>query len=178
MATTPDPRRHAAVPQRSRSRLARGSAALLLAVAPWVAPGAQAEDLAPVRFSISRNGADLGLFETCRGLGTATEVIEFRDGADPSVVRKLPGRLLLTDVICTRGAGPPGNLVAWRALVVAGDVAGARSAVIISELNAAFQVIRRWNLAQAWPAELQAVGGTTATVELLRITHEGIERTQ
>jgi hypothetical protein len=41
-----------------------------------------------------------------------------------------------------------------------------------------FQVVRSWSLANAWPAELQAVGGTTGTVELLRIAHEGIERTQ
>ncbi len=152
-------------------------AALLLAPA-LMAPTAALAALAPVRFSLARNGVSLGLFETCRGLGSATEVLEFRDGANPSIVRKLPGRLQLSDVICTRSAAPAGDLATWRALVVAGDIEQARSAVTISELDMSFQVVRSWSLANAWPAELQAVGGTTSTVELLRIAHEGIERTQ
>jgi phage tail-like protein len=148
---------------------------LLLAPAPAEpAPG----PLAPVRFSIARNGASLGLFETCRGLGTASEVIEFRSGGDPAQVQKIPGQLQILDVICTRSAAPAGDLIAWRALVVAGDVAHARSTVTISELDTSASVVRSWTLTRAWPAELQAVGGATGTVELLRIAHEGIERTQ
>jgi phage tail-like protein len=131
-----------------------------------------------VRFAIARNGAPLGLFETCRGLGTATEVLEFRDGGDPNVVHKLPGRLQLSDVICTRSAADAADFLVWRALVVSGEIGQARSAVTISELDMSFQVVRSWSLTNAWPAELQAVGGTTGTVELLRIAHEGIERTQ
>lgn len=149
----------------------------LLLLVPALVVAAPAP-LAPARFSIARNGSALGLFETCRGLGTASEVLELRNGADPLQVQKAPGQLQILDVICTRSAAPAGDLLAWRALVVGGDVAHARSTVTISELDTNASVVRSWTLTRAWPAELQAVGGTTGTVELLRITHEGIERTQ
>lgn len=162
---------------KTRMRAGALAALALLLLAPAQTAPAAPAPLAPVRFSIARNGTFLGLFETCRGLGTVTEVLEFRDGGDPSVVRKIPGRLQLSDVICTRSAAPAGDLAVWRALVVAGEIAQARSAVSISELDMTFKVVRSWSLTNAWPAELQAVGGTTSTVELLRIAHEGIERT-
>ncbi|MCC6640730.1 MAG: phage tail protein [Deltaproteobacteria bacterium] len=155
---------------------ARTMLGLLLLVPALMAPGPPS--LAPVRFSIARDGAALGLFETCRGLGTANEVIEYRSGGDPGQVQKIPGQLQLLDVICTRSAAAAADLLAWRALVVSGDVAHARSKVTISELDMTASVVRSWTLTRAWPAELQAIGGTTGTVELLRIAHEGIERTQ
>jgi phage tail-like protein len=123
-----------------------------------------------------RSGATVATFQTCRGLGSSSEVIEFRDGGDPNIVRKLPGRLDLSDVICTRSLSSDVALSAWRALVEQGNIDQARSDVEIVGYDTSLQPVARYKLTNAWPAEVQVVGGLTSTVELLRLVHEGIQR--
>lgn len=156
-------------------RTAQGVLVLLL-FAPLVAKAPPAQPIQIAYFEISNGNTILGLFQTCRGLGSSSEVIEFRDGGNPNVVQKLPGRLNLSDVICTRSLSNDVALTALRALVEQGNVEQARSNVAIIGYGSAGQPVARWNLTRAWPAELQVVGGLTSTVELLRLVHEGIQR--
>ena len=152
------------------------SALVVLVFTPLVAKAPPAPLIQIAFFELSNGNSVLGLFQTCRGLGSSSEVIEVRDGGNPNIVRKLPGRLDLSDVICTRSLSNDVALTAWRALVEQGNVDQARSNVAIIGYSSAAQPVARWNLTSAWPAELQVVGGVASTVELLRLVHEGIQR--
>ncbi len=157
-------------------RVALSAIVLVLLFAPLVAKAPPPTPVQIAWFEVARDGNVVALFQTCRGLGSSSEVIEFRDGANPNIVRKLPGRLNLSDVICTRGLTSDVALSAWRALVEQGNVEQARGAVAIVGHDAAGKPVARFHLTNAWPAELQVVGGLTSTVELLRLVHEGIQR--
>lgn len=134
-----------------------------------------AHTAAAFAFSIERAGQPLGFFQTCRGLGSSTEVIEFREGAG-DVVRKLPGRQNVGDVICTRGLTSSDELTAWRKLVEDGKIAEARSSVTVVLYDDTLTPLARWELGNAWPSELQALGTQTAAAESITIVCETIQR--
>ncbi len=134
-----------------------------------------AADARAFTFSIERAGKPLGFFQTCRGLGSSTEVIEFREGAGDAV-RKLPGRQNVGDVICTRGLTSSAELTAWRKLVEDGKIAEARSSVTVTLYDEALTPVARWELGNAWPSELQALGTQTAAAESVTIVCESIQR--
>ena len=62
-------------------------------------------------FIVERNGEVLGYFTECSGIGSESEVIEFRDGADPNIVHKIPGVANYGDVTLKRGI--TANLSGW-----------------------------------------------------------------
>lgn len=154
----------------------RRAVLLVLLVPLLMAPASGDPGGGPFQISLERNGNFVGLFQTCRGLGSTTEVIEVRDGANPNLVRKLPGALSVGDVICTRGLTSANGLHAWRAQVEQGDIAGARSTVKVIFFDAALAPIAQWELLNAWPSELLAVGTSSAAVESVTIVSEQIQR--
>jgi len=154
--------------------MAAASGAALVAAGLPGAAWAQAAS----SFQLERDGEPLGLFETCRGLGSENEVVEFQVVGPGGVemVRKRPGRLRHLDVVCTRGASGSTALSDWRAQIEAGDTADAFSALTVTELDAQATPVRVFRLVEAWPVEVQVVGGSGGSVELVRIAHEGITR--
>lgn len=151
-------------------------AALLVLLVPALLAPASGGGEGPFSFSIERNGKAVGFFQTCRGLGSTTEVIEFRDGGAAEVVRKLPGRLAAGNVTCTRGLTSGTELGAWRAQVEQGDIAAARSSVTIVLFDATQSPVAKWSLGNAWPSELLAVGTQTAAVETVTLVCESLQR--
>lgn len=134
-----------------------------------------ADDASAFVFSIERAGEPVGFFQTCRGLGSVTEVIEVREGAG-GAVRKLPGQQRVGDVICTRGLTSSAELTAWRRLVEDGKIAEARSNVTVVLYDDSLTPVARWELGNAWPSELQALGTQTAAAESVTIVSESIQR--
>jgi phage tail-like protein len=69
----------------------------------------------------------------------SVDAIEYRDGNDPTHVRKLPGLARFGDVTLKRGiicsGGGALDLYAWLSSVIAGDMTSARRKVVITVLD-------------------------------------------
>lgn len=64
-------------------------------------------------FHLEVEGAAAGQFNSVSGLSAETEVIEFREGGDNSLVHKLPGRLKYSNIVLKRGFVPGTVLRNW-----------------------------------------------------------------
>lgn len=134
----------------------------------------------PPRFVVELQVEEVGIhgfFTEVTGLSSENEVVEFRDGNDPNVVRKLPGVLRFGDVTLKRGVTADGSLWQWRHLVEVGNVAQARATARIILLDRGTPVAR-WTIANAWPSKISApdlnAKGNDVALETLVLSHEGL----
>ena len=120
-----------------------------------------------------------GLFTEVSGLDSENEVIEFRDGNDPNVTRKVPGQLKYANIVLKRGITGDSSLWQWRRLVETGNIADARSNGTIVLLDRG-NPIATWRFVNAWPAKLTGPeldgGKNEVAIETLVIAHEGFLR--
>ena len=129
-------------------------------------------------YALERDGVLTGYFKECEGLGSETEVIEFRDG-DTGAVRKLPGRVKYPNIVLKRGLTSDMTIWNWREDVITGQE-GFRSQARIRMLNTAGVELAVWTLSGAWPSkvsgpELKADGNEVA-IESIELAHEGLHR--
>jgi phage tail-like protein len=122
-------------------------------------------------------------------LRRTTDVVEYREGGDPSTVRKSPGQTRFDAVVLERGltldtefeawadsvwrlGASPGHEVALRAF---------RKDVQIDFFNEAGQLVLRYVLRRCWVSEYQALPpldahDSTVAIERITLQHEGWER--
>jgi phage tail-like protein len=138
-------------------------------------PGAQRTDpLTNFRFLVEIEGIQQAAFMECSGLGSRIDVIEYRDGSDPPVVRKLPGRVSYPDIVLKWGVTTSRDLYNWHLAVIQGQLQRRSGSVILLGADGTEQV--RWNFTNAWPSRwdgptLNAMGNGVA-IESLTITCE------
>ncbi|MCB1742641.1 MAG: phage tail protein [Gammaproteobacteria bacterium] len=130
-------------------------------------------------FVVERDGVVVGYFTEVSGLGSETEVIEFREGGNSELIRKLPGLTRYPDVTLKRGLSTDLTLWTWRDEVVTGALA--RSTVTISLVRRDGRVVSRWELINAWPSKISGpslkADGNDVALETLTLSHEGLTRT-
>ncbi len=127
---------------------------------------------------ISDDGTSVkGSFSEVSGLETEVKVIEYRNGSDNNMVRKLPGLNKFANITLKRGI--IGDLTFWNWLLTArqGKVQRATLAIILLDENR--NPVMRWNFIRAWPCRwtgpaLNAKCNEVA-IETLEICHEGME---
>ena len=113
---------------------------------------------------------------------TTTEAIDYREGSDPSHVRKLAGLTKYGNVTLKRGVTDSLELFNWYKQVASGQAASARKTVVIVVLNEARADAARFVVTDAWPVKYEvgvlAARGNEVFIELLELANEGIERVQ
>lgn len=129
------------------------------------------------RFLVEIDGLTQAGFSECSGLGSKVEVIEYREGGEPTTVRKLPGRVSYPDITLKWGVTVSRELFDWHRGVVQGQIQRKNCSIILLDDSGAQKV--RWNLFNAWPSKwdgpaLNAKGSEVA-IETLTITCEGLE---
>jgi phage tail-like protein len=107
----------------------------------------------------------------------SAEVIEYREGNEPSMVRKLPGRISYDNLILKWGLSDSRELYNWWKAVMEGNIIRKNISIVIMDDKKTDAV--RWNILNAWPAKykpsnLDAKGKETA-IEKLELAIEGIE---
>jgi phage tail-like protein len=149
----------------------------------------------------SKQGSDaIAGFQTVSGLREETEVTEYREGNDPSTMRKLPGLTSFDNITLEKGVALDAFFRIWRNeiyeaargldgvmapnLSMGGSGAGAFRADLDIDLfekgtNFAF-ASARWAVKDAWPNSLE-YGDFDATssdvlLETLELAHEGCTR--
>ncbi len=120
-----------------------------------------------------------------KGIGDENEVIEQKvvQEKGQSVIRKMPGRLKLSDIVIKISVGPLANdfLYKWRRGFLQGKEPRRNGS--ISFLDATAKPIARYNFFNAWPSQykgpsLDMQSPQLGLTEEFVLTLEGIERVQ
>jgi phage tail-like protein len=112
-----------------------------------------------------------------------TEIVEHREGGDPSMSRKSPGRSKFDAITLERGVTHDTDFEAWASKVwnFAGGVgaesslADFRKDVIIDVFNEAGQKVKSYHVFRCWVSEYQAASDFDANANAILIEHIKIE---
>jgi phage tail-like protein len=129
-------------------------------------------------FVVEIDGVKVAGFSEVSGLTMDTNIIEYREGNEQqTTVRKLPGHMKYTNIVCKRGQTNDTSLWTWRKKVIDGKTQRATGTITL--LDEARQPALSWNFREGWPSKLEgpALNGKTSEVaiETLEIAHEGLE---
>ena len=116
-------------------------------------------------------------FMEVSGLEAEVGVIEYREGGDPTVVRKLPGLRKYSNITLKRGYTDSRALYEWWKETVDGQTHRRNGSIIL--LNETREPAVRFNFLQGWPCRysgphFDAQLGAVA-IETLEICHEGLQ---
>jgi phage tail-like protein len=130
------------------------------------------------RFQVEIDGIADSRFLECSGLGSEVAVIEYREGGEPTAVRKLPGRASFSDITLKRGITESKDLYEWHKAVLQGQMQRRNGSIRLLDDEGAEVV--RWVFRDAWPRKwegpnLNAMGNEVA-IETFVLTCESLER--
>ncbi len=138
------------------------------------------------KFRLHWDGQVVAGVSKVSALKRTTEVVEHREGGDPSTSHKSPGRTKYEAITLERGLTHDPAFEAWANKVCshpAGEVSLAdfRKDVRLELLNEAGQVVKAYEIFRCWPSSYQAVPDLDANAdavafEVLVLENEGWER--
>lgn len=117
------------------------------------------------------------------GLKRSTEVVEHRDGADPSVVHKAPGRTSFEAIALEIDVTHDLDFEKWASKVGNSGATAAeeRKDLVIELLHESGEVVLAYQVYRAWVSEYQALpdldaNGNAVMIQTLKLENEGWER--
>lgn len=113
---------------------------------------------------------------------TTTEAIDYREGIDPTHVRKLPGLTKYGNITLKWGVTDSAELYQWYKKVVNGSIKDGRKSVKIIVIDESGADKASYLVSEAWPTKYDPGDlngkGNEVFIELLELVNEGIERTR
>ena len=141
------------------------------------------------KFRVKWDGQYVAGLSKMGALKRTTEVVEHREGGDPSTSRKSPGRTKFEAVTLERGVTHDTAFEAWANKVWdfgAGpgaevSLAGFRKDILIDVFNEAGQKALSYKVYRCWVSEYQALpdfdaNANTVAIQTIKIENEGWER--
>lgn len=141
------------------------------------------------KFRVKWDGRYVAGVSYLSSLHRTTAVVNYREGGDPSRVRKSPGQTGFDPLVLRRGVTHDAEFEDWADLVWRlGATAGHevslkdfRRDVIVELLNEAGQVVKAYRVYRCWPSQYRALSdldaaGDEVVYEELVLEHEGWER--
>ena len=127
-------------------------------------------------FLLEIEGVVMGRFTNVEGLSVEIEVIEFREGGDDGIIRKIPGRTKYGDITLERGYTATDDLWTWQQEVI--DDPTIRKSGSIRVLSKNGTELARFNFFEAWPSKyalgVEAESGNVIAIEELTLAVERI----
>lgn len=118
-----------------------------------------------------------GDFAEVSGLDVQVEPIEYRNGSDPTVSRKLPGLAKFSNIVLKRGVTGSRDLWDWMRTVRTGKTDRRSGSIIL--LDEEGKEVSRWNFYDGWPCKwvgpMFRANASEVAIETLEICHEGID---
>ena len=143
------------------------------------------------KFRVKWDGRYVAGVSKVSALKRTTEMVEHREGGDPSTSRKSPGRTSYEAITLERGVTHDIDFEQWANKVWnfgagAGSevsLADFRKDVIIDLFNEAGQKVLSYNVYRCWVSEFQAVpeldaNANAVAIQTLKLENEGWERDQ
>jgi phage tail-like protein len=141
------------------------------------------------KFRLKWDGRYVAGVSKAGALKRSTEVVEHREGGDPSTSRKSPGRTKYEAITLERGVTHDLEFEAWANKVWhVGTGLGAevslkdfRKDVILEVYNEAGQLALAYKIYRCWVSEFQALpdldaNANAVAIQTLKLEHEGWER--
>lgn len=130
-------------------------------------------------FQVDWEGTNIGFTEVS-GLDVETEMIEYRDGANPEFTKvRLPGMQKYSNITLKRGTFATDNEFFdwWKTTRTMGSVQ--RRNLTISLLNENHEPVIVWKVKNAWPVKMQSTDlkaeASEVAIETMELVHEGVE---
>jgi phage tail-like protein len=131
------------------------------------------------RFRVEIDGIQQAGFTEVTGFDATVEQVDYREGTDPTHVRKLTGLTKFGNVTLKWGVTDSTALYDWHRQIVNGDIVRKNVAIVV--VDEAGNDKARWTVAEAWPSKYDPVDlnakGNDVGLELVELVNEGIERT-
>jgi phage tail-like protein len=139
------------------------------------------------KFRVKWDGKYVAGISKISGLKRTTEVVVHREGGDPSLSHKSPGRTDFAPLILERGVTHDPEFENWANLVLSlqGDAAMSlknfRKDMLIDLFNEQGTKVKSWKVYRCWVSEYEVIDGfdanaTQVAIERLTLQNEGWER--
>jgi phage tail-like protein len=141
------------------------------------------------KFRVKWDGKYVAGVSKVSGLKRTTEVVEHREGGDPSTSRKSPGRVKFEAITLERGVTHDQEFERWASKVWnLGSGLGAevslqdfRKDLIVELYNEAGQLVLAYRVFRAWVSEYQALpdldaNANAVAIQTIKLENEGWER--
>jgi phage tail-like protein len=141
------------------------------------------------KFRLKWDGRYVAGVSKISGLKRTTEVVEHREGGDPSTSRKSPGLTEYEPIVLERGLTQDHAFEQWANLVwQLGAGLGSevslkefRKDIILELYNEAGQLVYAFKIFRCWPSEYQALpdldsDANAVAIEHIKLENEGWER--
>lgn len=140
------------------------------------ATGSRNDPYAAFNFIVEIENVTVAGFHEISGLTTETDAIDYRNGDEENIVRKLPGLKKVTPIAMKRGYTDSIELWEWRKKVLDGKTERQSGSVVL--LDEARQPVLRWNFREGWPSKWEGPSlnakNNEVAIETLEIQHEGL----
>ena len=141
------------------------------------------------KFRVKWDGRYVAGISKVGALKRSTEMVEHREGGDPSTTRKSPGRTKFEAIMLERGVTHDTEFEKWANkvwLVNAGlgsevSLKDFRKDIILEVYNEAGQAVLSYRIFRCWVSEYQALpeldaNGNAIAIQMLKLENEGWER--
>ena len=141
------------------------------------------------KFRIKWDGKYVAGVSKVSALSRSTEMVEHREGGDPSTTRKSPGQTSFEAITLERGVTHDLEFEQWANKVwnwgagLGSEVSlrDFRKDIIIELYNEAGQKVQAYNVYRCWVSEYQALpeldaSGNAVAIQTLKLENEGWER--
>ena len=141
------------------------------------------------KFRVKWDGRYVAGISKVGALKRSTEVVEHREGGDPSTGRKSPGRSKFEPITLERGVTHDLDFEQWAnkvwnfgaGLGVEVSLADFRKDIIIELYNEAGQLAKAWKVFRCWVSEFQSLpdldaNANAVAIETIKLENEGWER--
>jgi len=128
-------------------------------------------------YLIDIGGIRVGGFNEVSGLDAEIEHVDYRNGDEDFVARKLPGLKKFPNIVLKRGIIGDLDAFAWFQLGALGTVDRREGAVILRD--EVRQEVMRWKFVRAWACKYTGpslkADSSAVAIESIEICHEGLE---
>lgn len=141
------------------------------------------------KFRVKWDGRYVAGISKVGALSRSTEIVEHREGGDPSTSRKSPGRSKYEAITLERGVTHDPEFERWAnkvwnfgsGLGMEVSLKDFRKDIIIEMYNEAGQVVIAYNMYRCWVSEFQALpeldaNGEGVAIQHIKLENEGWER--
>jgi phage tail-like protein len=131
------------------------------------------------RFRLEIDGITQAGFSEASGFDVSIDAIDYREGNEPTHVRKLPGLTKYGNVTLKWGITDSMDLYNWHRQIVDGDIQRKNVAIIVHD--EANNPKARFEITDAWPMKYDPMDlnakGNDVSIETLELVNEGVKRT-
>lgn len=140
--------------------------------------GSRSDPFTAFNFVVEIDGIAVAAFSEVSGLGSETEVIEYRTGDSKlGSTLKLPGLTKYPSIVLKRGLTRDLSLWQWRKTVVDGATERRNGTIVL--LAEDRTPVLRWRFRNGWPSKWEGPSlnarSRDIAIETLEIVHEGLE---